>query len=382
MMNVATAFRDFCDSIQLRSTAKYDPVFREIAKTLNRHYYDSDSDSAHLFYVGSIGRKTAVNGVSDVDLLYEMPRKDLSRFQNHEGNGPSNLLQEVKQVLKKRYPATDIRGDGQVVVLDRTDYTIELVPGFRETDDSFTYPDTNDGGSWPKTDPFPEQKACADRKKRSGACFIHLCNMLRIWKEEWDFPFKGLLIDTLASKFFDEYPSRENESFGNYAELLQDVFHYLAGEDPDQSYWHALGSNQFIYGDKPERFVRKAEKAEKLLADALEPDELESALQELFGPRFTRAQNRSASARDRAPGEQFPEDLFRMDVQERLEIDCEVTQNGFRDYLLSWFLGSSRNRNLAQNKRLRFFVKRPYPSGDYEIYWKVRNQGPEAIRRP
>ncbi len=84
---------------------------------------------------------------------------------------------------------------------------------------------------------------------------------------------------------------------------------------------------------------------------------------------------------NRAPGEQFPEDLFRMGVREPLEIDCEVTQNGFRDYLLSWFLGSGRNRNLAQNKRLRFFVKRPYPSGDYEIYWKVRNQGAEAIRR-
>ncbi len=91
--------------------------------------------------------------------------------------------------------------------------------------------------------------------------------------------------------------------------------------------------------------------------------------------------NGSPRISERAPGEQFPEERFQMSIHEPLGIDCEVTQSGFRDYFLSWFLRGGKTRNLAQNKQLRFFVKPPYPKGRYEIYWKVRNRGPEAIRR-
>ncbi len=380
-MNTEIAFRNFCTAIRLKSNEKFDPVFHEIAKTLNREYYESDSETEHLFYVGSIGRKTAVNNVSDVDLLYEMPRNDLSRFQNHDGNGASDLLQEVKQVLQSRYSRTKIRGDGQVVVLDREDYTIELVPGFRETDNRFTYPDTHDGGSWPKTDPFPEQQACSKIAKETNDNFIHLCNLLRVWKNEQGFSFKGLLIDTLVADFFDENPSHRNNDFADYANLLVAIFHHLSNEDPDQAYWHALGSNQQIDGDKPERFVKKAKVAEKTLSDALSSGNLESALIELFGRVFSSTQTAKSSSEPRALGEQFPEELFSMYLCEQLEIDCEVTQNGYRPYFLRDFLRGKLTRNLAQNKQLRFFVKEPYPQGDCDIYWKVRNRGAEAVRR-
>ena len=51
------------------------------------------------------------------------------------------------QYLKERYPKTDISGDGQVVVIEFNHYTVELVPGFKQPDNRFKYPDTHDGGA-------------------------------------------------------------------------------------------------------------------------------------------------------------------------------------------------------------------------------------------
>ena len=49
---------------------------------------------------------------------------------------------KVKKFLQERYPKTDISGDGQVVVIEFSRYTVELVPGFKQADGRFKYPDT------------------------------------------------------------------------------------------------------------------------------------------------------------------------------------------------------------------------------------------------
>ena len=146
-MNIARTFSKYCDSITLKSTETFDTSIASITKKLNQHYYESDSDSEHQYIVGSIGRETAVEDVSDVDIIFDLPRSVYNRFDAHEGNGQSHLLQEVKEVLLERYPRTKLKGDGQIVSIQFTDYTIELVPGFKRDDDNFDYADSNNGGS-------------------------------------------------------------------------------------------------------------------------------------------------------------------------------------------------------------------------------------------
>jgi hypothetical protein len=50
---------------------------------------------------------------------------------NYTYNGQSVLLQAVKNSIKNRYPRTDVRGDGQVVVVPFSDgMRFEVVPAF------------------------------------------------------------------------------------------------------------------------------------------------------------------------------------------------------------------------------------------------------------
>ena len=134
---------------------------KEIAKKLNKIYYDlDDNTSEHMYIVGSVGRGTSIKGASDLDLLFDLPSDIYKKYDNYgeNSNGQSVLLQEVKNVLLERYPKTKISGDGQVVVIEFTNYTVELVPGFKQNDGSFKYPDTHDKGSWKITNPMPEIK--------------------------------------------------------------------------------------------------------------------------------------------------------------------------------------------------------------------------------
>ena len=173
MDSLSADLESFFSSIHMDSTEEYDGTIKSVAKVLNRHYYGSDSEVDHMLVVGSVGRGTAVSGTSDLDLLYELPHSEYSRFNSYKDNGQSALLQAVKEVLLSRWPKTNVKGDGQAVVISFTDrnFSIDLVPAFEQADGSFKYPDSNNGGSWKRTDPIPEQRECRlDAKATRSDC--------------------------------------------------------------------------------------------------------------------------------------------------------------------------------------------------------------------
>ena len=72
----------------------------EIAKKLNKHYYDLTGDTiSHMYIVGSVGRQTAIKGSSDLDILFDLPQETFKKFDGYSSNGQSALLQEVKGVI-------------------------------------------------------------------------------------------------------------------------------------------------------------------------------------------------------------------------------------------------------------------------------------------
>jgi hypothetical protein len=56
----------------------------------------------------------------------------------------------------------------------------------------------------------------------------------------------GLLIDTLAYNFISQWEYRD-KSFMYYDWMSRDCFEYLKKQDPDQTYWKAVGSGQCVW---------------------------------------------------------------------------------------------------------------------------------------
>ncbi|WP_265331913.1 SMODS domain-containing nucleotidyltransferase [Pseudomonas putida] len=97
----ATLFNEFRTRLAVKNSDNISTSYKQITKCLNGHYWDSDSDILHCRQVGSYGRHTAIDGVSDLDMLFELPWSVYERFNAYESNGQSSLLGEIKKKTKR-----------------------------------------------------------------------------------------------------------------------------------------------------------------------------------------------------------------------------------------------------------------------------------------
>ena len=377
-MDVAKTFELFLSNLAINNRAEISQRYRSITKILNKAYWDTESETSHSLQVGSYGRGTAINGISDLDMIFELPWSVHSRIDDHEGNGQSALIQEVKNHIKSTYSRTDIRGDGQVVVIAFEGYFVEVVPAFTNSDGTYSYPDTHDGGSWKITKPREEIVAISELDKTSNGHLKDLCRMVRAWKNKTGTAMGGLLIDTLCYNFFKSHPDYSDRGYMYYDWLARDFFEYLSQTDNDQQFWLAFGSNQKVH--KKGNFVRRAKKAYEKCKEAIEKQDNQSVnntWKEVFGRPFP-ASEKVAEAVERSfrDTEEFIDDRFEIDIRYSLNIDCRVSQSGFKTRLLSWFL--SNRRRLKFHKGLEFFVRKCDVPAPYSVRWKVRNVGPMA----
>ena len=73
-MSLKDDFQTFINNLKPTNIGDMETTVGEIAKKLNNYYYDLTGDtSSHMYIVGSIGRTTAINGVSDLDILFDLP---------------------------------------------------------------------------------------------------------------------------------------------------------------------------------------------------------------------------------------------------------------------------------------------------------------------
>ncbi|MGQ9779131.1 MAG: SMODS domain-containing nucleotidyltransferase [Bacillota bacterium] len=195
-MGVGDWFQTFCDNIKIPDSV-VDTIsyrYKRITKQLNKDFWNSESETSHSLYAGSYGRGTAIH-VSDIDVLFQLPYEKYQQYDSYRGNGQSALLQEVKNSIEKTYKSY-MRADGQVICISFTDGVIfELAPCFLNEDGSFTYPDTNNGGSWKVTNPKPEITELTNANNNWNKNLKRLCRMARAWKDQWDVPIGGLLIE-------------------------------------------------------------------------------------------------------------------------------------------------------------------------------------------
>lgn len=267
-MGLADWFSTFCSNIQVANGGTISLRYKAITKRLNTDFWGTSSETSHSLYIGSYGRSTAIHGTSDVDMIFELPYSVYRQYNGYITNGQSALLQAVRSSLRTTYPATGIGADGQVLQVPFNDgITFELVPAFANTNSSYTYPDSNGGGSWKVTNPRPEIAAIRTRNSACNGNLIRLCRMMRSWKDQWGVPISGLLIDTLAYQFIGGWANRD-KSYFYYDYMCHDFFDYMAGQDLEQGYWKAPGSGQWVYGPKGQ-FQYKARRCQNAAHEAI-----------------------------------------------------------------------------------------------------------------
>lgn len=261
--------------------------YKQITKSINTDYWGSVSDTTHSLYVGSYGRGTGIH-TSDIDIIVQLPFATYEKFKNYTGNGQSALLQEVKSVLQKTYSFSNLKGDGQVVALNFSDgICFEIVPAFVNNDGSFTYADTHNNGTWKVTYPREEIAAMKEMNQLSNKNLKSLCRMLRAWKDKWNVPIGGLLLDTLAYRFIENWEYKD-KSYFYYDYMTRDFFEYLS-KFSNSTYCQAPGSKDKVYIDG--NYSKKASACYDLAVAGISlekdcPYTAKSKWREIYGTKF------------------------------------------------------------------------------------------------
>lgn len=291
-MGLGDWFSTLCSNIRVQDGGTIASRYKAITCRLNTDFWNTTSETSHSLYVGSYGRNTAIDGFSDLDMVFELPSDLYFKYDEYTGNGQSALLQAVRNSIQKTYSTSSLGADGQVVVISFTDgITFEVVPVFNNKAGSYTYPDSNDGGKWRTTNPRPEIEAIRSRNTVCNGNLMPLCRMMRAWKRKWEVPIGGLLIDTLAYQFIDGWQYKDR-SYLYYDWMCRDIFRFMADQDKDKEYWKAPGSGQYVYGKG--LFQWKATRCYNISLEAIEHESAEpkrewSAKQkwrEIFGTLF------------------------------------------------------------------------------------------------
>lgn len=383
-MNISETFKEFLNNIRISQGTAEDISYRygRITKALNQEFRDTDSRTANSLQIGSFGRYTGINGISDLDMLYILPASKWVDY--YKFGGQTKLLQDTKASISSTYSSSEIKVDRCVVTVKFFDSHIDVQPVFEIENQDYKYPDTYGDGAWKITRPRKEMDAMVEFEGNKNRNLRRLCKMARSWKNKHGVCMGGLLIDTLAYNFFKSIDDYNSTSFAYYDEMCRDFFKYLFDQPKEQKEYGALGSKQRVKVRKS--FRRKAKKAYDLALEAIDAstDKIKhDKWRDIFGKEFPKYESEDMEARsineNYSNTEEFIESSYQVDIRFDLKIDCEVKQSGFKEGSLRDFL--QRKIRLRPFKSLNFFIERNEVPPPYEIKWKVTNRGEQAIKR-
>lgn len=114
-MTTADMFSKFLDNIKIpdEDADIISLRYHEITKSLNKKFRDIESETDNCLQVGSYGRWTGIKSISDLDMLYIMPKSLWDIYKNDQ----YQILADAKEAIKARYPKTDVKVDRLVVVV-------------------------------------------------------------------------------------------------------------------------------------------------------------------------------------------------------------------------------------------------------------------------
>lgn len=291
-MNVADVFKEFDTTLRVSQGTRSLIAGRHdrIARILNADFRHITNCTDNTLYVGSYGRGTAIEGISDIDMLIILPYSIQQQYDRYIYNGQSALLQAVRSSLLGTYPNTVIKGDGQIVQVTFSDgTTFEILPCFDNYNGSYDFPDSNNGGSWKQTYPKAEINAFQDMNVQCNYNLYPLCRMARAWKYNNGVTLKSCLLDLFAYRFLSDWEYR-NKSYLYHDYMMRDYFLYLTDIPLAQSSWVMVGSGRYYYDNC--YFQYKAKMAYNKSLEAINYQEnnhdwsAHNKWREIFGNKF------------------------------------------------------------------------------------------------
>lgn len=156
---------------------------------------------------GSYAKSTMIAPLeqADIDIFVVLAPEYYHRYT------PSDLLTEVRRVLRQRYTKTpEISPDGQAVTISFTDFKVDVVPAFRREGGGYIIPNSPSG--WISTDPTVHLDQVTRENMRQNGLLVPLIKMLKGWNRAQGGTLRGFYLEVMVMKVLTgatirDYPS-------------------------------------------------------------------------------------------------------------------------------------------------------------------------------
>lgn len=344
---------------------------------------------------GSYAHRTIINPVDDND---EFDADVLLELTEEPDWAPSDYIEELYKVFRSssRYRGMVSRHARCVKVDYANEFHIDVVPYVERHSEHYIA--NRDTDEFELTNPEGFNAWLDQQNQTTGGKLIKVVRLLKYLRDYKNtFSVKSVILNILVggrvnSALLLGDPDHYKDLPTAFKNLLADLSAYLQANPsmpmltdpscPSENFNHRCDQDQYTNLRKWIKYY-----SDKATA-AFEETDRETCLKlwrEIFGDDFgvlsTAVAKASAAHINRATDtEQFLErDLHipvHVDPRYRVTLGARVLpKNGFRAYDLQ------RHGNVVgKNRKIRFTLAKCNVPGPYEVYWKVRNTGEEAIR--
>src|SRR6266699_2641382 len=209
---VAAAFADALAEINQTDTEALNRHKDEILKALK-----SDFEEAYdLQGGGSYTRHTYVNGLSDIDVLFDLGPFSTSKIPNKED--PSAVLADMEKRLQQRFPNTKITSGKMAVTIQFSDgLELQVLPAFRYHS-GYRIP-VPQGSGWTTTRPQVFAKLLRERNAEVGGKLLPCIKLAKQICDNKRLEVKSYHLENMALKAFEHCTGSRSEE-----EMLRHLF--------------------------------------------------------------------------------------------------------------------------------------------------------------
>ena len=177
--------------------------------------------------IGGHGKGTAIRPGRTVDMLYVLPAALRPHGRPREGAAPRPLIQDLAAVLRARYAAVDVAGEGWIACAGGAaghDTAVRVIPCFPCAEGGFLI--AAPGAGWRHANPLAEaaRLRLADRVSANKA--THLIVMAKAWRQAHGVAMGGLALELLACEFAGLW-TYQRRSLLFYDWMVRDFFFWL-----------------------------------------------------------------------------------------------------------------------------------------------------------
>ena len=166
-----------------------------------RKAIENELDVLDSFLTGSYSRNTMIAPLKDVDIDIFV----ILDLKYHKYAGQANLLDKLRRVLLKTYPASKISRNGQAVTITFRDFIVDVVPAFDREGGGYLIPNSI-SKEWISTNPKTHVEVMTNENSRHNGDLVPIVKMIKGWNRNINHAFVSFYLELLALKIFKGEP--------------------------------------------------------------------------------------------------------------------------------------------------------------------------------